>query len=567
MKYFLICFLLIFVNVVHSRSTEEILRLTETGYEPEKLLEDEIKLLKETTVFNQRKNTLLNIYYLKQLLIPINQLERLPVKIKYINLILKNAGDDNSRLKMTINHTLYLILMEISDKRAEEYLIEFIKYGKNIDRSRFRIMYHETKAGLSAQNGRYDESIKSYSTVVKLLNSNDSMHRASIFNNLAYCHGKLGNREKQFMYITRALKIMDNLKTDNGFKCIIMKNLGDYYSTTKEHDKAYQIYLKSFQESVVNRNYSSAIVLLSGLNKLFKNGFSSSNVQNEMLGQVLQLQNLVSDEEKQIALEFKVYYGLMKKQDVRKDLNAFEEHREKLRKRKLKYIKLVNDSFSAIIESTVKDRSKAELDAIQTKAEKMKIMLTSSILTLFLLLIMGILVFRNLKSQKTILKQQSTTALINEELIRQKLITRELENSQLNLNLIVKNEAEQAFLYELKRLKRKRGASTEEVISDLQIKITQLLEFDKRSNFKDIISKEKESMINEIGRLCPNLTNLEQKLIMYFSLDMKTKEIASLLDMSEGSIRVYKNRIRKKVDFQMLMKELSSTDFSLKNQA
>lgn len=124
-----------------------------------------------------------------------------------------------------------------------------------------------------------------------------------------------------------------------------------------------------------------------------------------------------------------------------------------------------------------------------------------------------------------------------------------LERMQhLNLNLDLKSKTEAEFLYRLKKLKKEKNFDAEEIIKDLHLSISNLLNIDRKQE----VEIQKKSILNDtflqkLAQDFPELTSPELQLCGYIHLSLSNKEIALLQNLTPPSVRVYKTRLKTKL--------------------
>ena len=135
----------------------------------------------------------------------------------------------------------------------------------------------------------------------------------------------------------------------------------------------------------------------------------------------------------------------------------------------------------------------------------------------------------------------------NDLLIKEKNIIEERMNN-LSLNLEIKSKTEKEFLLRLKKIKKDKNYETEEIIKDLHLSISSLLNIDKKQYLElEKNNKINDSFIQKIKLDFPLLTPQEIQLCGYVHLSLSNKEIALLENITAPSVRVYKTRLKAKL--------------------
>jgi DNA-binding NarL/FixJ family response regulator len=121
--------------------------------------------------------------------------------------------------------------------------------------------------------------------------------------------------------------------------------------------------------------------------------------------------------------------------------------------------------------------------------------------------------------------------------------------SNLSIFLNLKSETEKAFLKNIKDLKRKKDQDPESIFRELQTSVISLMNLDKANlEILSTIEQENTDLIEEIHIKFPFLNKLECQLCSYFRLGLNSKEISSITNLTPGTIRVYKVKIKQKLN-------------------
>ncbi len=163
----------------------------------------------------------------------------------------------------------------------------------------------------------------------------------------------------------------------------------------------------------------------------------------------------------------------------------------------------------------------------------------------------------NLFKEKTLLKVGSLKKRIVEKELRQENLGKELKFRQnemvtMAMSIIQKNE----FLENLKReiIKIKSRVSDHETrlgLNKLSLMITQDLSIDRdRERFQLIANEQSNNFNQRLTDRFPKLTDNEKRLIALLRLNLSSKEIASILNISPKSVEMNRYRLRKKLQVE-----------------
>ena len=130
-----------------------------------------------------------------------------------------------------------------------------------------------------------------------------------------------------------------------------------------------------------------------------------------------------------------------------------------------------------------------------------------------------------------------------------KLQEEKIRNLHLNLN--IKQETAKAFLEKIKKARKARSDNSEEILKDLYFELNNLINIDKRNiDFTDENTKENKNFVKKLSEEYPQLSIQELQLCVYFRLNLNAKEISMLEKISDGTVRVYKSKIKAKMGLE-----------------
>ncbi len=153
----------------------------------------------------------------------------------------------------------------------------------------------------------------------------------------------------------------------------------------------------------------------------------------------------------------------------------------------------------------------------------------------------------------TVMAQQALTQaeLRNQELEKLRLIE-ELKYKTANLtNLALIIAQKNDFITELKdslrEIKTLEGQEKQKCLTELSMKITQQGRLNKDLNrFREEIDAANRDFYNRLTRQCPDLTSHDKELAGLLRINLSSKEIASLHNVSVKAVEMSRYRLRKK---------------------
>lgn len=164
------------------------------------------------------------------------------------------------------------------------------------------------------------------------------------------------------------------------------------------------------------------------------------------------------------------------------------------------------------------------------------------------------------KTQKELelkeLENQKQLMQFNNDKLRQDIENKNRELGLSTMNLIKKNE----FLNDIKNEIKKAG-NVNNIKKVVKIIDRNINNTDDWNLFEEAFNNVDKDFLKEIKREHPTLTSNDLRLCTYLRLNLSSKEIAPLLNISPRSVEVKRYRLRKKMG---LSHESSLTDYILK---
>ena len=149
-----------------------------------------------------------------------------------------------------------------------------------------------------------------------------------------------------------------------------------------------------------------------------------------------------------------------------------------------------------------------------------------------------LLEFKELETKQELMK-------IKNEQLEQDFESKNRELAASTMNLIKKNELLSEIKEDLKRNSEAGNSNFKSVISTINKNIS---EEDTWNVFKDAFNNADKDFLKKVKNLHPSLTPNDLRLCAYLRLNLSSKEIAPLLNISVRSVEIKRYRLRKKMD-------------------
>jgi len=176
-------------------------------------------------------------------------------------------------------------------------------------------------------------------------------------------------------------------------------------------------------------------------------------------------------------------------------------------------------------------------------------LLNKSLLTgMVLLLIVAVLLVLWLRAQKkrSILAKES--ALLREQQLRENLDLRNRQLTSHALQILQKNNVMEELKADIKQLRRQAEPEQGKDLGQLVNRLTQGLQLDQDwDKFKIYFEEVHPQFFKTLNSGSKELTNNELRHAAMVKLGMSLKESASILSIEPGSVKIARNRLKKKL--------------------
>jgi len=486
-------------------------------------------------------------------------------RIKILNWIVEDGNEVNHTEQITIvyYHLACILAVMNSPKISQDFALKAlnnsIKYKYN------HLLYNIY--GLIAMNYYRDKNFSKaafhFKKSLLLIKDSQTISAASMLNNISLCLMNLNkNKEAKHFYI-KAINILKNIKNKSGYELdflnIVEGNLGTVLNKLGKYEEAIILLQNEikycFAHSSKTDEAVSPIVELMTLYVKLKR----EKELKELLIKAVYLENKIGYKESTPILTeylYKFYQKNSQFENALKYANRLFEFQKKYTNSIIKQSSELNEIIYREKIQHLNDEKKSQdkLLALTLKEKRSNQVLFFTILCLgFLIVSVSYRSKRKNRLKDAFIQDQNKLLLENENKLQQEKIT------NLAINLTLKKNTEKAFLTKINELKKKNNIGVEQVIKELQFSVSNLLNIDKKLIHNTI---EAEDIHHDfkiaIAKLHPELTKTDITFCCYFRLKLSAKEISALQGVSDGSVRVIKNRIKNKLN---LLPENSISDY------
>jgi DNA-binding CsgD family transcriptional regulator len=130
----------------------------------------------------------------------------------------------------------------------------------------------------------------------------------------------------------------------------------------------------------------------------------------------------------------------------------------------------------------------------------------------------------------------------------EKLQKKDRQISDLQIKLELKKSFEDELIKTISEVESIENFDSKMIINELKTKLQNLNEIDKKQLTRNsTVFDDRGLFQKELENLHPELSYQERLLCSYFRLHLSSKEIAVIEGITNGTVRVYKNKIKHKI--------------------
>ncbi len=450
--------------------------------------------------------------------------------------------------------------------KAANELLSGIKTAEAINNDGVKCICLNNLSILYQAMGKNDEALKYLFETEKIsIKTCDTVNLANVYNNIGLTYQALHKSDLALKYYIMAAEIRRQMNDKNGISTSY-NNIGslrfdakDYPTSLEYFKKAYDLSKEThnlLSSSKYLKNISDALVEMGRINEAIEyldkslsiaNEINASNEKSTALFALSEAYEKINDY-KQAYKYFKAYAAYSDSINILQNNKAVEEL-------KIQY------------ESEKKEQQISRLEKEKELAKTNQILLIGLIILLAFMAIFIFLWQRNkfIKNKQLADYEQS---LMNEKLekskleqnnLKQELEFKEKELVDLALIIVQKIEFIDSLKNEIKNLQKDANVSKSDILNKLNLLVSSNSKIDKElSEFRMRVDNVNKAFFKKLEEKFPAITENEKKLSALLRINLSSKDIASINNISPSSVDMSRYRLRKKLN---LSNEENIVDF------
>ncbi|BEV05967.1 tetratricopeptide repeat protein [Chryseobacterium gambrini] len=508
----------------------------------------------EKNKFEKTKDSLYFMSYKYALLFTFDQDKKDRISHFLTLMELWKANNNKYSIVITdVNFSLALHFENYSSNLSFYYLNQSIENELKIKNSQSLPHLYHVKGRLYYNEKKYDKAYEYFTKALKLYAPNEYLYIASMHNNFGLIYIKKDERNNAIQEFKKALEILTKKKNmthqEHLFFLHINENLAEAYIKNGNRNEA-----QALLENLFNQNKNredlvrDLVIICKDLYGVYKSDQNTGKM-NVIIDYLKNSEKKSSDFDTRLLISETLtdYYLNLKNYNEAKvyHFKTLQIKDEMIADNK-EMMGYLNEALNKTIIKNINQKYDNEIHS--QKVQRSWIILIGIIIISFLTYFF-ISTFKKRKIEKEMNAQQKTISDQKELILQQNLKLQEEKIRNLHLNLNIKQETAKAFLEKIKKARKSNLNNPESILKELYFDLNNLINIDKRNiDFTEQNSVENQNFIKKLSEQYPILSEQELQLCVYFRLNLSAKEISMLEKITDGSVRVYKSKIKSKMN-------------------
>jgi len=439
-------------------------------------------------------------------------------------------------------------------ERTLYYYKKSLDYAVKISDEKLIAESYNRIGGILYNQHNYTDALHYFENGLEIFESlSDNINAARSLNNIGDVYRLLSEPDKALDYYTRSLAL-NSSSDDIHLKAITYENIGQIYSSNNEIEKAFEYYNKS-KEAYQSIN---DVVGLSELYILIAHENLSSNQVNGAYVSYLNAYNLAIENNswyhiKESSLGLSNIYELQGNYEKSLEfLRTYAKYNDTIMKKQMSdelyelqshFLKNINEK-----EIEIKDSHIELLESEQQIGNLKQNFLILGVILLILISIVTLIRSRSrIKKEKLINLKDRQLHETQQELLRLDINSKKNDLITFALHLVQKNEILNQLKTDLNSLSSEQDHELNIKLKELSLHVQQSLQINKEiEEFQKKVDVTYDDFFDKLKSKFPSLTKNEKRLCALLRLNLSTKEIASLNNISVKAVEMSRYRLRKK---------------------
>ena len=381
---------------------------------------------------------------------------------------------------------------------------------------------------------------------------------AKTYSQIGHYYEKQGDYSKALSYQQKALEIYKDVLDKEGLSKVHL-NIGSIHEDAEEFERAYVHFYKAFELNEQTNDLSTRVDILNNIGDVFRK--TGRFIQGEVYTRkALQLATELNDQ-RQIQSGLKDLAKTYAKKGIYD--SAFFKLDTVLELYKKMFVESNAQQISGIQTLYNLDEQEQELALLKKESELNASRKNLSYITTIALLAMLISIFVFYRFR---LRKNKQLHEAEQNLIESKLSVAQEHQQELENELDIKNKALTTYALQTVQDKKvikdlaqkvehvKKNMSDSDLQKVLQDSLIEIKSALKQENywddFKVFFEQVHPNFLKQLEMLVPKISSAEKRLCTLLKLNMRSKDIATVMRISPDSVRIARYRLRKKLPIE-----------------
>ncbi|PZF74028.1 tetratricopeptide repeat protein [Taibaiella soli] len=418
------------------------------------------------------------------------------------------------------------------------------------------LYYYTRRADLSRK--QYEEALGIYRKL------NDTIGIAQTYGEIGHLYEKQGAYDSSFHFQRQAVQQFRLAKDTTGI-AKIFENLGSVYEDLERYDSALHYFQKALFIYQQTKNRLAGIEVLNNLGDVYrKTGHYREGLEQTQLALRASLALHETYQTSSAYRDLGKTYNLMGMND-----SAYH-YLELGRKLQQEIYSKENNKQVAFLQVLYDmERKNHEIEKLQIQRRATTFITIAVIVVILLLVVLGMLVISRQRMKIRIEQAQNEQnkriydakhGLMQAELVNKKLqeeqLTQDLEQKSKELtthtlHIIQKNQLLDDLRNKLEEMVNDEKRDQKKQLKSLLQQINQSFNHEQYwKEFHNIFEQVHQKFFDNLKRYCADLTANDFRLVALLKMNLSSDNIATLLGISQDSLRVSRYRLRKKLGLE-----------------
>lgn len=488
----------------------------------------------------------------------------LPKVLEYL-ILAENISKEHNIISVTLLGSLSNFYQITGDfEKSLFYSLESLRYAEEQNDKEGAVYSYNTLARIYLHKEDIAKAEESYLKSVEIYQElEQSFQVSSLYNNLGSLYGKTGDFKKALEFCKKSLEIKQKLQYTEGIIFSYL-SIGDLYFLIDDKEKAFSNYQKGIDLAIEagSDHLLSQLQNKLGVLQYYQGKYNIAYQNFEKSNQIAYSNNSL-----EVISDNLLYLSKIDsiKGDYKEALGHFQEHKivddSIFNQAKIRSI----DEMQIRFETAEKEKDIAELEADKQLAIKERdyerLFKNMAFIGILVFIVVLILLANRMKMRRKYFEQEVELNRSREEELKNKALLIELQKEKLQSEISLKN----------RELTSSALATTQknEILSEIEERVNELEQKSKIENKGDIkyikrlikenlnIEKDWEAFklhfegvhpdfYNRLKAAHPQLSQNDMKHCTYIKVNLSSKEIARLMNISPKSVQMSRYRLKKK---------------------